>query len=242
MKQEDIIRTREAFEQPIVKLFDNTLNMIIEPALEYLPDIEPEAIKRDPLEEAYVKTYQSVGVWFAKETKAEIAKSTSAEEDLWLSRLEEFAKTEAGERITEVWGYTKEKYVDIVRKALAETVEEGYDPNVAKKRIVEKVREAYSEFTSWRAMRIARTEIVSASNAGSLEGAMVVKDQMQKVWETFIDGETRQSHLEANGQVREMDEPFVVGGEDLNFPGDPSGSAENVINCRCTVTYKRKSE
>jgi hypothetical protein len=32
-----------------------------------------------------------------------------------------------------------------------------------------------------------------------------------------------------------VDETFSVGGEDLEYPGDPNGSPENVIQCRCTV-------
>jgi hypothetical protein len=34
-----------------------------------------------------------------------------------------------------------------------------------------------------------------------------------------------------------MDEPFEVDGELLDYPGDPTGSAANVINCRCAVGY-----
>jgi len=34
-----------------------------------------------------------------------------------------------------------------------------------------------------------------------------------------------------------MDQPFIVDGESLDYPGDPSGSAANVINCRCGVSY-----
>ena len=30
-------------------------------------------------------------------------------------------------------------------------------------------------------------------------------------------------------------DPFLVGGEQLLYPGDPAGSSENVINCRCSV-------
>jgi hypothetical protein len=33
------------------------------------------------------------------------------------------------------------------------------------------------------------------------------------------------------------DEPFIVMGEQLDYPGDPVGSAGNVINCRCTQIY-----
>jgi hypothetical protein len=31
-----------------------------------------------------------------------------------------------------------------------------------------------------------------------------------------------------------MDKNFLVGGEELAYPGDSRGSAANVINCRCT--------
>lgn len=45
----------------------------------------------------------------------------------------------------------------------------------------------------------------------------------------------RISHLLANGQVRKPDEPFLVGGEELMYPRDPNGSAENTINCSCIL-------
>jgi hypothetical protein len=32
-----------------------------------------------------------------------------------------------------------------------------------------------------------------------------------------------------------LDKPFNVSGQNLMFPGDPNGSAGNVINCRCSV-------
>jgi hypothetical protein len=45
----------------------------------------------------------------------------------------------------------------------------------------------------------------------------------------------RISHILANGQVRKPDEPFLVGGEELQFPRDPNGSAENTIGCSCLL-------
>ncbi|HEX8090445.1 MAG TPA: hypothetical protein VF762_16420 [Blastocatellia bacterium] len=44
---------------------------------------------------------------------------------------------------------------------------------------------------------------------------------------------SRLSHFAALGQERAVDEPFEVGGEDLMYPRDPAGSADNTINCRC---------
>lgn len=43
----------------------------------------------------------------------------------------------------------------------------------------------------------------------------------------------RITHIEADGQVREVDEAFEVGGEELMYPRDPAGSPENTINCHC---------
>jgi hypothetical protein len=45
----------------------------------------------------------------------------------------------------------------------------------------------------------------------------------------------RIGHLLADGQIVKPDEPFVVEGEELMYPRDPSGSAENTINCHCLV-------
>jgi uncharacterized protein with gpF-like domain len=45
----------------------------------------------------------------------------------------------------------------------------------------------------------------------------------------------RQTHLIADGQVRRIDEPFVVGSARLMYPGDESGPPEEVINCHCVT-------
>jgi hypothetical protein len=34
-----------------------------------------------------------------------------------------------------------------------------------------------------------------------------------------------------------LDATFDVGGERLQYPGDPSGSPGNTIQCRCATTY-----
>jgi len=47
---------------------------------------------------------------------------------------------------------------------------------------------------------------------------------------------TRPSHRAADGQTVPLTEPFRVDNETLQFPGDPRGSAGNVIQCRCTLS------
>jgi hypothetical protein len=61
---------------------------------------------------------------------------------------------------------------------------------------------------------------------------------MDKVWISALDERTRQgkfNHLEMNQKRVPLDKPFNVSGEKLMFPGDPKGSAGNVVNCRCSV-------
>jgi uncharacterized protein with gpF-like domain len=91
-----------------------------------------------------------------------------------------------------------------------------------------------------RAETIVRTEVLRmqaiAAQARMRESAELVKKRgyrMQKEWLTSVDKRVRPAHLIAMGQIREVDEPFDVGGEKLLYPRDPAGSAGNTINCRC---------
>lgn len=62
---------------------------------------------------------------------------------------------------------------------------------------------------------------------------------VSKEWITVLDERTRPAHAAADSQVVDSEEPFIVDGEKLMFPGDDSlgASIGNVINCRCSVSY-----
>lgn len=89
-----------------------------------------------------------------------------------------------------------------------------------------------------RATTIARTETHSAGQRGEFEAYSAAGVKVKKEWGSTEDGRTRPDHAAADGQLVEMDEPFIVGGEELRFPGDPQGSARNIINCRCVTLYR----
>jgi len=108
----------------------------------------------------------------------------------------------------------------------------------------------YSEITrniaSWaripknRAMTIARTEAhriqtkasMNACNKAKSKGADVVKQ-----WDASLDSKTRDSHAKVDGEIRELDEKFSNG---LEYPGDPKGRPEEVINCRCALLQRAR--
>jgi len=92
---------------------------------------------------------------------------------------------------------------------------------------------------AYRRENIARTETMRASNAGS---HALFRDwgALQKEWYSTHDDRTRPEHRVGAvwGQpalVVGIDEMFSIGGERLDYPGDPAGSPGNTCQCRCTV-------
>ena len=93
------------------------------------------------------------------------------------------------------------------------------------------------------AIRTARTAVTNAQNAGRMDSYVATTKigiDMEREWVSTLDARTRPEHAEADGQVVGVDEPFIVGGEKLMFPGDRSGSGWNIYNCRCTQIAKVK--
>jgi HK97 family phage portal protein len=84
-------------------------------------------------------------------------------------------------------------------------------------------------FTANRARAIARTEILSAVNGGKMS-EYVEQGISQIEWLSAGDEVVRDSH-QIDGEIITIGEVFSNG---LRFPCDPEGSAEEVINCRCT--------
>lgn len=90
-----------------------------------------------------------------------------------------------------------------------------------------------------RSKVIAATEVNRHYNSALLAHGLKAEQQgrrgLMKRWDTRMDGRERLWHHDANGQVRPLGQPFLVGGEALLFPVDPKGRADNVIACRCAL-------
>lgn len=85
------------------------------------------------------------------------------------------------------------------------------------------------------AVRIARTETTRAENASRLEAfkhAESLGIKQKKIWVATADKRTRDSHRKLNGEEVDLDKPFSNG---LMYPGDPTGDAKQVVNCRCAM-------
>lgn len=85
------------------------------------------------------------------------------------------------------------------------------------------------------ATRTARTAMTSAQNAGRVESfkrAQAMGIKIKQRWLATMDGRVRHSHAVLDGEIRPIGERFSNG---CMEPGDPTGPAEEVWNCRCRL-------
>ena len=124
---------------------------------------------------------------------------------------------------------------------LSRVVQDGIEQGLTVIEIGKAIRQKGSEFAGYRANLIARTEIHSASQAGSLAAAQSSEQVIMKEWIDVGDDRVRDGDNEdfnhRNVEPVPKNQPFNVDGEELMHPGDPRGSAGNIINCRCAMTY-----
>jgi uncharacterized protein with gpF-like domain len=91
-----------------------------------------------------------------------------------------------------------------------------------------------------RADSIGWDLVVGAWGAGLLLAAGQAETDghiVSRTWVTAGDAKVRPEHAEAEGQTIGIDDAYDVGGESLAYPGDPTGSAAMIANCRCGEVY-----
>lgn len=98
-----------------------------------------------------------------------------------------------------------------------------------------------------RATVIARTETMGALNAGRHDAFNALAEEepdeeFERIWLATDDSRTRHTHEVADGQRVPLGRPFIVGGFELRFPGDPEGPAQEVIQCRCVALLVEHGE
>jgi hypothetical protein len=209
-------------------------------------------VDQDVLFEAYRNIYTETGLEFAKFNYKQIKGQSSRyekkdynddyRESIWIRKLLEYVQTDCGTLIQQS---TRNMYSGIQRnaqKAIAMAANEGWGAD----RTANEIIKLQGQMDKFRAMRIARTEVMRASNEGAMIGANELDIELKKVWISTEDGRTRTfadgdfDHSIMNGVTVEMNEPFNVSGENMDYPGDPNGSEGNTINCRCAVAFEPK--
>lgn len=104
-----------------------------------------------------------------------------------------------------------------------------------------KIGSILKDATTSRAMTIVRTElqrVYSTATYASLTEAAAQGQPLDKVWRRSSKAHPRLSHALADGQRRQWDKPFMIGGHALMYPHDPKAPAAETINCGCAMIPK----
>ncbi len=115
---------------------------------------------------------------------------------------------------------------------IKDILRQAYDDGSGIEEIQRNIRAAYKDFSINRARTVARTEMNGMVNGGA-DVAYKQAGIEKKMWISAFLSTSRQTHMDADGQIVNIDENFIVDGEMLRYPGHPNGSPGNVINCYC---------
>ena len=202
-------------------------------------------IDQEFIRDAYRDIYAQTGLDFAEFNYNQFRKSRAGayekkdinddvRRSVWLAKLLEYVDNDLGSELSDV---TKGLYNGIqknAQKAIRLAAQEGWGAE----RTAREIMKLQGQMDKYKAMRIARTEVMRASNEGAMEGVAEFDIQLKKVWLSTSDGREREWHIGIDPV--DMNDKFEVNGIKMDYPGDPAGGAENVINCRCAVAFEPK--
>lgn len=146
----------------------------------------------------------------------------------------DFAKREAAALITHISDTTRETVADVIVKGL-----EAGKPVEA---IARDVGES-GAFAPSRATMIAQTESTKAYAGGPVKALQAFAKStgrtFTKRWAGVLDDRERDSHISLEGETQFIERAFSNG---LQFPGDPSGDPEEIVNCRCALVLSEVAD
>lgn len=187
--------------------------------------------------------YSTIGIEYGNKVKKTLESTKKANilfNDVLLKEILLFLSNEGGIKITSVRTTLIEDLLNAVKLQLEL---QGTVINI--RDAIYAVISRSQQFYKWQALRIARTETTSASNLAAIKTAEQSDLALTKTWISVQDDRTRIKpfdHLDMNRQVQDLEKPFFVGGEEIQYPGSVNASPGNVINCRCSVAFTAKRD
>lgn len=188
----------------------------------------------------YRDLYSDIGLrfakWYAKNFDKYLTKGINPNEfvDQWQNSFASLGSAVGAQRVTLVSGTAKKTLIDLTQKLLR-------DPEFMVLGTIEKgriLRNQFNKYSAYQSRRLVQTEATNAANFATMESATTIFPgaQMMKEWIASFDDRTRSTHAEAGAsEPIPYNDAFMVGGSLLMYPGDPSGPAAEVVNCRCSV-------
>ena len=189
----------------------------------------------------YEALYESIGLtfanWYAKNFDKYLTKGVSPNQfqEPWRAAFRNLGITTGAQRVTLVQNTAKKTLIKVFRQLSNDPVFQSEGEAVRARML----RQQFDRYNKYQAERLVRTEATNAANYATMQSAQDIFPgaDMQKEWISASDERVRSWHKTSNIEdtIVDFNKPFIVMGEELMRPGDPKGSAKNVINCRCSV-------
>jgi hypothetical protein len=234
--QEAFIRIEFAFEQTLAHRLGIDLEKLAKRAAKayeqggLIAALDIVSQFEEPIQAHLIDHLMQTYTSFADQTIGTIDPSLGRSANFVLA-AQRYVRTYGAAKIKNISDTTRLKIQKVIEVSLAE----GLGVTDVQRRIIDKTG---GQIARRRARTIAQTEVHAAACAGSQTAIDSLQRPYRKEWIAALQpGRTRPWHMEANGQVVGGHEQFLVDGEGLRHPGDPMGSARNIINCRCVVGY-----
>lgn len=129
--------------------------------------------------------------------------------------------------------------VDLLKRKITAQISRGVATGMSYSQMAQQLA-GYTKTGYNNAVRITRTEGHRIQQKSTMDACYAARERgadVVKQWDATMDANTRESHQMVDGEIRELDEKFSNG---LMYPGDPSGNAAEVINCRCILLQRAK--
>lgn len=129
--------------------------------------------------------------------------------------------------------------VDLLKRKITAQISRGVATGMSYSQMAQQLA-GYTKTGYNNAVRITRTEGHRIQQKSTMDACYAARERgadVVKQWDATMDANTRESHQMVDGEIRKLDEKFSNG---LMYPGDPSGNAAEVINCRCILLQRAK--
>ena len=195
-----------------------------------------DLISPAPLADVLESLYVTAGVAYAEAMYNAIQPPKKATKEQLRAGWRDFMRRFAVTNLTGVLIDINKTSKDIIERIVSNGLRDGKGiPDIARS-----IEQSVAGIFTNRAKLIARTEMVKATNTAAMQSAATSDFMYEKKWVPATDNRTREDHLiMINKPYIPFEQPFIVGGYEMDRPGDgTTAPASQICNCRCKVVFR----